>query len=138
MADASHVGRRYSAPGQLIDAGRAGRMAAAIAGTDAVADPGSVPPTFAAVYCMAPPLAHFFADKEVGVDLAGLIHGEQRFEWPEAARAGDVVDAEAVIESVESKRGMTFIRLAMKATRPADGAVVCRASSLMIVRGATS
>jgi hypothetical protein len=29
---------------------------------------------------------------------------------------------------------MTFVRLAMEAIRPADQAVVCRATSLMIVR----
>lgn len=137
MPDLSHVGRRYTAPGQRIGAEPAAAMAAAIAGPDTVADQGSVPPTFAAVYCLAPTLMQLFTDPEVGINLAGLIHGEQSFEWPEPAHAGDVVDASAEITSIEAKRGMTFVRLAMEAVRPSDQAVVCRGTSLMIVRAAS-
>ncbi len=135
MADSTHVGRRYSAPGQIVDPDRARRMAAAIAGPEGVAEPEAVPPTFAAVYCLAPPLLQLFGDPQVGINLAGLIHGEQSFEWPSAVRPGDVVDASAEILSVEAKRGMSFLRLRFEATRPADGAVVCTGESLMIVRG---
>jgi len=109
-------------------------MARAIAGADEVREPDAVPPTFAAVYCLAPALAQLFGDAEVGIDLAGLIHGEQSFEWPEPVHPGDVVDASAEITSVDTRRGMTLVRLAMEAVRPADQAVVCRATSLMIVR----
>jgi acyl dehydratase len=86
------------------------------------------------VYCLGPTLAQLFSDAEVGIDLAGLIHGEQTFEWPAPVRPGDVIDATAEITSIDTRRGMTFVRLAMEATRPADNAVVCRATSLMIVR----
>jgi hypothetical protein len=134
VPDQSHVGRRYSAPGQRIDPESARAVARAIAGADEVREADTVPPTFAAVYCLAPTLAQLFADPEVGIDLAGLIHGEQSFEWPEPVRPGDVVDATAEITSVDTKRGMTFVRLAMEATRPVDQAVVCRATSLMIIR----
>jgi acyl dehydratase len=135
MPDQSHVGRVYSAPGQTIDAARAAGMAQAIAGDESPFEPAAVPPTFAAVYCLAPTFAQLFTDPEVGINLAGLIHGEQTFEWPAAARPGDTVDASARIESVEDKRGMTFVTLAVEAVRPADGAVVCRGRSMMIVRG---
>ena len=134
MPDQSHVGRRYSAPGQRIAPDAAARLAAAIAGPDPVAEPDAVPPTFAAVYCLAPTFAQLFADPEVRIDLAGLIHGEQSFEWPEPVRAGDVVDAATEIVGVDVKRGMTFVRLAMEAVRRADRAVVCRGTALMIVR----
>ena len=137
MADPSHAGRRYAAPGQVVDPDRARRMARVIAGEgEGEESDASVPPTFAAVYCMAPTLAQLFTDSEVGINLAGLIHGEQRFEWDAEVQAGDVVDSEAVIDSVEERRGMTFLRVRLQATRPADGATVCRGSSLMIVRGA--
>ncbi len=136
MPDHSHVGRRYSAPGQRIAPESARAMAEAIAGSGQVPEPDAVPPTFAAVYCLGPTLAQLFGDPEVGIDLAGLIHGDQSFEWPEPVRPGDVVDATAEIVSVETKRGMTFVRLAMEAVRPADHAVVCRATSLMILRAA--
>jgi hypothetical protein len=137
VPDQSHVGRRYSAPGQRIAPETAAQMAAAIAGPDTVAEPGTVPPTFAAVYCLSPTFAQLFADAEVGIDLAGLIHGEQSFEWPEQARPGDVVDAMTEITAVDVKRGMTFVRLAMEAVRTGDRAVVCRGTALMIVRAAT-
>jgi hypothetical protein len=134
VPDQSHIGRRYSAPGQLVAPDAARAMANAIAGSDGVREPEAVPPTFAAVYCLGPTLAKLFADQEVGIDLAGLIHGEQSFEWPAAVHPGDVIDATAEITGVDTKRGMTFVRLAMEAVRPADQTVVCRATSLMIVR----
>ena len=101
-----------------------------------MAEPGAVPPTFAAVYCLGPTLAQLFSDSEVGIDLAGLIHAEQSFEWPEPVQPGDVVDATAEITGVDTRRGMTFVRLAMEAVRPSDAAVVCRGTALMIVRAA--
>jgi hypothetical protein len=134
VPDQSHVGRRYSAPGQRIAPEAARAMARAIAGDDRVREGDAVPPTFAAVYCLGPTLAQLFADPEVGIDLAGLIHGEQSFEWPAAVHPGDVIDATAEITGIDTKRGMTFVRLALEAIRPADQAVVCRATSLMIVR----
>ena len=138
MPDRSHIGRRYEASGQVIDADRADAFAAAIAGPDERALGDAVPPTYAAVYCLFPTLALLFTDPEVGVNLAGLIHGEQSFEWPEAVRPGDVVDSTAEIVDVEEKRGMTFLTLAVESKRPADGAVVCRGRSLMIIRGGQS
>jgi acyl dehydratase len=88
------------------------------------------------VYCLSPTFAQLFADQEVGIDLAGLIHAEQSFEWPESVRPGDVVDASTEITGVETKRGMTFVHLAMEAVRADDRAVVCRGTGLMLVRGA--
>ena len=97
MPDASHVGRRYTAPGQVVDPERAAAMAKAIAGPDSPFEPAAVPPTYAAVYCLAPAFAQLFTDQEVGINLAGLIHGEQAFEWPSRVQPGDTVDASAEI-----------------------------------------
>ena len=133
MPDQSHVGRRYEAPGQQVDGTAAAAFAAAVAGDDDVFEPGVVPPTYAAVYCLFPTLYQLFSDSEVGVNLAGLVHGEQTFEWPSPVRAGDVVDASAVIAAVEEKRGMTFLSIEHQATRQ-DGETVCRGRSLMIIR----
>lgn len=138
MPNSSHIGRRYEAPGQVIDAERAGAFARAIAGPDDGAAGHDVPPTFAAAYCLFPTLALLFTDPEVEVNLAGLIHGEQSFEWPAPVHTGDVVDSSAEIAGVEEKRGMTFLTLEVESRRPADGAVVCRGRSLMIIRGAPS
>src|SRR4029077_12776295 len=102
MPDQSHVGRRYSAPGQRIAPESARAMAQAIAGADTVREADTVPPTFAAVYCLGPTLAPLFTDPEVGIDLAGLIHGEQSFEWPAPVHPGDVIDATAEITSIDT------------------------------------
>lgn len=137
MPDRSHIGRRYEAPGQVVDAERSEAFSRAIAGADSAPLDG-VPPTFAAVYCLFPTLALLFSDAEVGVNLAGLIHGEQSFEWPAPVRAGDTVDSTAEIVDVQDKRGMTFLTLAVEARRAADSEVVCRGRSLMIIRGAAA
>ncbi len=133
MPDQSHVGRRYEAAGQVVDGAGARAFATAIAGLDEVFAPGAVPPTYAAVYALYPTLYQLFGDAEVEVNLAGLVHGEQTFEWPTPVHAGDVVDASAVIASVEQKRGMTFVGIEHEARRQ-DGEIVCRGRSLMIIR----
>ena len=135
MLDASHVGRRYTAPGQVVDPARAASMAKAIAGPGSPFEPDAVPPTYAAVYCQTPVFAQFLTDPDIGINFAGLIHGEQAYEWPARVQPGDTVDASAEITGVEEKRGMTFVTLAVEATRPSDGAVVCRGRSMLIVRG---
>lgn len=133
MAHAGHVGRTYRAPGQVVDGERARAFARAIAGDDEVAEPDAVPPTYAAVYLLFPTLAQLFADAEVGIELAGLIHGEQAFTFHQPVRPGDVVDGEARIASVEEKRGMTFVGVDLAARRP-DGTPVCDGRALLIVR----
>ncbi|MGA3184512.1 MAG: MaoC family dehydratase N-terminal domain-containing protein [Candidatus Dormibacteria bacterium] len=135
MPDLSHVGRRYLAPGQAVSAERVAEYASAVSGADAVYSPGSVPPAFAAVYCLLPSLAKVLADAELGIELAGLIHAEQSFEWPVPVRPGDVVEASAQVASVESKRGMTFVTLDLAATNQ-SGHTVCRGRSLLLLRGA--
>ena len=135
MPDLSHVGRRYLAPGQVVSAERVAEYASAVSGADAVYSPGSVPPAFAAVYCLLPSLAKVLADAELGIELAGLIHAEQSFEWPVPVRPGDVVEASAQVASVESKRGMTFVTLNLAATNQ-SGHTVCRGRSLLLLRGA--
>ena len=72
MPDLSHVGRRYLAPGQVVSAERVAEYASAVSGADEVYSPGSVPPTFAAVYCLLPSLAEVLGDAELGIELAGL------------------------------------------------------------------
>jgi N-terminal half of MaoC dehydratase len=135
VPDATHVGRRYEACGQVIEGDRAKAVGLAIAGENQPYEPEVVPPTYAAVYCLFPTLAQLFGDDEVGISLAGLVHGEQSFEWPASVHAGDVVDSTAEIASVEDKRGMTFVGIDLKAVRQSDQVTVCTGRALMIVRG---
>jgi acyl dehydratase len=136
VPDSSHVGRTYAARGQVVDGERARAFASALAGDDAVDEPGAIAPTFAAVYMLFPTLGQIFGDPEVGIDLAGLIHGEQHFAWHAPVHAGDVIDSSARIASVQEKRGMTFVGVDLEAAR--QGQVVCSGSSVLIVRGAAS
>ncbi len=136
MPDVSHIGKRYEAPGQVIEAPQAAALAQAIAGDSPVFAEGAVPPSFAAVYCLFPTLGQLFMDEEVGINLAGLVHGEQSFEWPAPVYGGDVVDSSCEIASVEEKRGLTFVGIDCEAIRQSDKATVCRGRALMIIRGA--
>jgi hypothetical protein len=136
VPDSSHVGRRYEAPGQVIDRERVRAFAQAIAGEDSVAEPDAVNPTYAAVYCLFPTLGQVMGDPEVGINLAGLIHGEQSFEFHSPVRPGDTIDSTAEITSVEEKRGMTFIGVALAGSRA--GQPVCSGRALLIVRGGAS
>ncbi len=135
MPDQSHVGRRYDAPGQVVEGAAAERFAAAVAGGDPVADLGPVLPTYAAVYCLFPTLGQIFLDPEVGLDLAGLVHGEQSFEFHAPVAPGDVIDASAVIATVEEKRGRYFVTVTMEAARP-TGERVVSGRALLIAAGA--
>ncbi len=135
MPDQSHVGRSYKALGQVVDQQHVAAFAAAIAGDDTPFAAGTVPPTFAAVYCVFPTMGQLFADAEVGLDMAHLVHGEQHFEWPHLVCVGDVVDANCTIVSVEQKRSLTYVGIDVEAVRSADGATVCRGYSLMVIRG---
>ena len=133
MPDQSHVGRRYEAPGQVVDGAPLARSPRPSRAPTRSSRRVPCRPTYAAFYCLFPTLYQLFGDAEVGVNLAGLVHGEQSFEWPSPVRAGDVVDATAVIASVEEKRGMTFLGIDHEARRQ-DGETVCRGRSLMIIR----
>ncbi|MGI8847504.1 MAG: MaoC family dehydratase [Candidatus Dormibacteria bacterium] len=134
MPDQSHVGRRYEAHGQTVDADRVSAFAQAVAGGDAGYAEGEIPSTFAAVYCLYPTLGQVFGDPEVGINLAGLVHGEQEFRWPNPVRLGDTIDATATIASVEEKRGLTFVGIDLTAVNQ-GGLTVCNGRSLMIIRG---
>lgn len=134
MPDISHVGRRYTAEGMVVDAEGAARFAAAVAGADAVAaDLGEVPPTFAAVYCLFPGLGQIFLDPELGIRLEGMIHGEQSFDWHQPVHAGDTLDVAATIAAIEPKRGRQHITVELEAVRSGSGEKVLTGRALLLV-----
>lgn len=135
MPDQSHVGRRYRADGQVVDASGVQRFAAAVSPESPDAGLGPVPPTYAAVYCLFPTLGQIFLDPEVGLDLNGLVHGEQSFEFHSPAHPGETLDATAEIVAVDDKRGRYFVRVAMEAHRP-GGEPVVSGRALLIAPGA--
>lgn len=136
MLTTSHIGRTYSAEPYLIESAHVQKFAAAVAGDTDITDSISIPPTYAAVYCIFPLLALVLSDADLGIHLAGLIHGEQSLAFPIPVHIGDTVHAHGTISAVEHKRGMTFLTIALRALH-LDGRIACEGETLLIIRGAT-
>src|SRR5260370_343598 len=92
------------------------------------------PPTFAIVITAAGD-ARLMRDPGLGVNYAMVVHGEQSFTHTRPLRAGDVVVAQATIESIKQVRNMTTMSTVTE-VRTVDGEHVCRARSTLVERGA--
>ncbi len=128
------VGRRYTAPPTVIPPDRALAFARAVDAPTALPAPdlGRLP-TLAAVYLLQPVVAQLFADREVGLDLPRLVHGEQAFTIGRAPRYGETLHPEGTIDSIETRRSLDVLRFELTA-RDDAGAVVTRGSSLFVIR----
>ena len=92
------------------------------------------PPTFAIVVTTAG-IAKLMSDPGLGVNYAMVVHGEQNFTHARPLRAGDVVVAQATIESIKQVRSMTTMATITE-IRTVDGEHVCTAHSTAVERGA--
>ena len=92
------------------------------------------PPTFAIVV-LAGGNAAMMADPGLGVNYAMVVHGEQSFTHSRPLQAGDVVVAQATIESIKQIRSMTTMATVTE-VRTVDGEHVCTARSTAVERGA--
>ena len=92
------------------------------------------PPTFAIVITSGAN-ARLIADPDLGVNYAMVVHGEQSFTHSRPLQAGDVVVAQATIESIKQIRTMTTMATVTE-VRTADGEHVCTARSTLVERGA--
>lgn len=129
-----HVGRSYPAtdPYQVSRAKIAEFAAAlgdgsnpAYSGVDAIA-----PPTFAVVLAAAAWDA-MFADPELGLSLSRTVHGDQRFTWQRALRAGDEITATLTIDKVRLRGPAAIITIAVDLATVA-GEPVCTATSTLM------
>ena len=115
MLDRTLIGQALSAHETLVERGRLRFFAKAIGETDPVyideaaaqaAGHASlpVPPTF--LFCLEmeqpDPFAWF---RRVGLDLARVLHGEQRFTYHAMAYAGDTLRFESRIADIYDKKG---------------------------------
>jgi acyl dehydratase len=119
----AHAGRRYppTAP-YTISAAKIAEFARAL-GDDNPAYAGETPiapPTFAAVLS-APAWQQMFDDPELELALASIVHGDQRFDYRNPLRAGDVVSATLTIDKVRARAGSEIITSSVLIT-DADGA----------------
>ena len=92
------------------------------------------PPTFAIVVTSAS-IARLMADPGLGVNYTMVVHGEQSFTHSRPLHAGDVVVAQATIESIKQVRSMTTMATVTE-VRTVDGEHVCTARSTAVERGA--
>ncbi len=83
------------------------------------------PPMFAVVYTKDV-MEQMLFDKELALNLAMLVHGEQQFDFYEPARPGDAVISEAQIFNIERKEDKDFVSVEVKSSvnhRPITRAV---------------
>ncbi len=66
------------------------------------------PPSFVAVYC-GEMYNQVFYDKELGIELPRIVHGEQEFKFGEVVRSGDTITSSAQIMDVFSKKSSSGV-----------------------------
>jgi acyl dehydratase len=92
------------------------------------------PPTFAIVVASGA-TSNMMTDPDLGVNYAMIVHGEQGFTHSRPMHAGDVVVAQATIESIRPIRNMTALTTVTE-IRTTAGEHVCTARSTVVERGA--
>ena len=127
--NASLVGKTYPPLAFALVAERVARFATA------VGHPGAgVPPTFATVPELAAGLANVLTDRDLGLDLSRVLHGDQEYQWARPLARGETVTAEATIEEIRSRGGLEFLTLRTE-LRDEAGLLLVVARSKLIVRG---
>jgi hypothetical protein len=137
MTDPRFVGRTYQGDARRIEATAVQRYAAAVGDGNPAYQTGVVPPPLAGVYCMRPPVEQLFADRELALDLAHLVHGEQRYTFLRPLRVGEVIRTRGRLAELSSKRNLDFVTFETEAL-DAQGDPVCRGVSLFIIRQASA
>jgi acyl dehydratase len=90
------------------------------------------PPTFAVVFggILVDPM---FTDKELNLNMAMLVHGEQELEFFEVVKAGDSITTTAKIIDIKNKEKLDTISLEV-ASKNQHGRNVCRGLYTFVVR----
>lgn len=121
--------REYAPVEVVIDPEHAARFARAID-----ADPAAgLPPTYAAVYALAPTARQLFEDPEAAVDFSRLVHAEQEFTWSHHPRPGETIVARGRLTADIERRGARFLTYETECTA-ADGSPLCTSRALFVVR----
>ena len=97
---------------------------------------GGVPPTLVTAPELAAGLDNVLADRELGVDLAHVLHGEQRYAWHRPLEVGETVTASATIEDIRGRPALEFLTLRTE-IRDAGGELVCEGRTTLLHRGSS-
>ncbi len=90
------------------------------------------PPMFAVVYTKDV-MGQMLFDRELSLNFAMLVHGEQQFNFHEPARPGDVVVSEAEIAHIERKEDKDII--AVKVESKVNDRLITEAIFTFVIRG---
>ncbi len=131
----SCLGRRYSAPAQVVDREHHRSYARAVYGGEW--DPERPLACYASVYLLWPIVPLLFSDPEVGLDLPRLLHGEQDFWFDRSVQFGEELVPTGEVTRAEERRGMVFLELTCHGSDP-NGAVIAHSRSLFLVRGGSA
>ena len=91
------------------------------------------PPMFAVVYS-APAVGPAIFDPDVGINFALMVHGAQEFRWGPVVVAGDEIETEVSVRSIEERGGNGFY-VFESVSRNQRGDTVCVGTWTNIVRG---
>jgi len=131
VADARFAGRTYEAP--LFEVTEASIRAYMQAIGDLHQEAELVaPPTYAMVYGFSPYM-QLFQDREVGLNLAGLVHGEQSFIFHRTVRPGDRIRSRGRLAAVNTRGDLELVTFEVSAQDEA-GRAVSDATALFVIR----
>lgn len=132
-----HAGREYPpTPPYEVTTAKIVELATALGERDEQRGaPPEAPPTFAAVVTNAAWDA-MFADPELELELSRIIHGDQRFRFVRALRAGDVVTATLRIDKVRVRAGSEMISSSVTVHDAAGEAVLTAEATFFHAREA--
>lgn len=134
MGDPSDLeGRELPATVYHVEREKIREFAAAIGDSKAISV-GVAPPTFAALYALAP-IGQLLALPEVLPYTSRVIHVDQELELERPVRAGDVLTTVGQVERVRSRGGGWFITLATASVND-KGVEVARARATLLLGGA--
>ena len=132
MTDPRWVGRSYqTAPFEVTESSIREYMAAV---GDLREEPELVaPPTYAIVYSFDA-FWQLWTDQEVALDVAHLVHGEQRFDFYRAVRPGDRIETTGRITGINPRGEMELVTFELNSKDEHDQPV-SSSSALFIIRG---
>lgn len=131
MTDPRWVGRSYqTAPFDVTETSIRDYMAAV--GDEAVDGELVAPPTYAMVYGFDA-YWQLWTDNEVALDVAHLVHGEQRFTFQRPVRSGDRLTTTGRLTAINNRTDMDLVTFELTA-RDAEDRPVSDGTALFIIR----
>jgi N-terminal half of MaoC dehydratase len=131
MTDARLVGRRYETPPFEVTEASIRAYVAAVGEEDSNATQ-EAPPTYAMVYGYDA-YWQLWQDQEVAMDVAHLVHGEQRFAFHRPVRPGDRIKTTGRLSNVTRRGDLELVTYELTST-DADDRPVSDATALFIIR----